>query len=84
MHKRKAMDLYKIMKRNFEIFLDIVGGMVYYNKRKEQEHKTKEEQKMKIQITQNGATVWDDKGKPHYFPTEEEAQEWIDENKKED
>lgn len=30
---------------------------------------------MKIQITQNGTTVWDDKGKPHYFHTEEEAQE---------
>lgn len=39
---------------------------------------------MKIQITQNGATVWDNKGIPHYFPTEKEAQEWIDENKKED
>lgn len=39
---------------------------------------------MKIQITQSGATVWDDSGNPHYFPTEKEAQEWIDENKKED
>lgn len=35
---------------------------------------------MKIQITQSGATVWDDSGNPHYFSTETEAQEWINEN----
>ena len=56
----------------------------YYINSSRNENKKQEVQKMEIQITQNGATVWDDKGKPHYFPTEEEAQEWIDENKKED
>ena len=60
-------------------------GLYLVTYRQSQTGKQKqEEQKMKIQITQNGATVWDDKGNPHYFPTEEEAQEWINENKKED
>lgn len=38
---------------------------------------------MNLQVTQNGTTVWDEHGKPHFFPTDTEAIEWIEEEENE-
>lgn len=37
----------------------------------------KEVKNMKVEFTENGVTVWEPNGTPHYFATESDVWEWI-------